>query len=92
MTPVAIPTAWFATSLIARAVARAEAATFTRLLPIRMVERSLWGSSFIFFISVFVLPLVFAMYLALTLLMENNAVSAEEKNPESRTSAIKTMI
>jgi hypothetical protein len=41
-------------------------------------------------ISELVKPLSFAMCLALALLMENSAVSAEEKNPESRRRTIKT--
>jgi len=90
ITPVAMPTAWLATRSMVTAVARAEAAILTMLLPIRIVERSLWESSFIFFISLSVLPPFLARYLALTLLMENKAVSAEEKNPDKNTRAIKT--
>ena len=81
--PVAIPTAWLATRSIVMDVASAAAPTFTRLFPIRMVESSRWGSSFIFLMSELVKPLSLAICLALALLMENSAVSAEEKNPDS---------
>jgi hypothetical protein len=42
--------------------------------------------------SVLVKPFSFAMCLALALLIENNAVSAEEKNPESKRRTLKTTI
>ena len=83
MMPVAIPTALLATRSIIMAVASAAAPTFTRLLPMRMVESNRWGSSFIFLMSALANPFSLAMYLALALLMENSAVSAEEKKPES---------
>ena len=90
MTPVAIPTAWLANKSIVIAVAIAEAPTLTRLLPMRMVESSRWGSAFIFFISLLVGPFCLARWIALALLMENRAVSAEEKNPESKSKTNKT--
>jgi hypothetical protein len=55
-----------------------------------MVESNRWWSSFIFLMSELVKPLSFAMCLALALLMENSAVSAEEKKPESKRRTNKT--
>jgi hypothetical protein len=42
--------------------------------------------------SALVKPFSFAMCLALALLMENSAVSAEEKKPESNRRTVKTPI
>jgi hypothetical protein len=42
--------------------------------------------------SALVKPFSLAMYLALALLMENSAVSAEEKKPESKRRTLKTTI
>ena len=76
---------------MARDVAKAEAPTLTTLLPIRMVLNNLWGSAFMVLIR---RPMRsrLARWRALVLLMENSAVSAEEKNPESRSRTTSVMI
>ena len=92
MMPVAIPTALLDTILRVIAVASAEAPTLTILLPMRIVDSKRWGSSFIFLMRVFVSPLSLARCIAFALLMENRAVSAEEKNPERKSKTTKTTI
>ena len=83
MIPVASPTAWFGNILMVTDVARDAAPIFTRLFPIRMEERSRWGSSFICLISKKDLVLFLARCRAFVLLMENKAVSADEKKPDN---------
>ena len=65
-----------------RVVARAAAPTLTRLFPIKMVVRSVCGFSFNFLIRKEVFLPSLDIWMALVLLMENNAVSADEKNPD----------
>jgi len=80
--PVAIPTAKFGNVFMARVVARAAAPTLTRLFPIKMVVRSVWGSAFNFLIRKEDFFPSLDIWMALVLLMEKSAVSADEKKPD----------
>ena len=65
-------------------VARAEAQILTRLLPIRIVVRSLWESSFICIINLSTLDPSFERCMALIWLIEYSAVSEDEKKPDKK--------
>ncbi len=65
-------------------VAMAEAPIFTRLFPIKIVVKRVWESSFISKISDPVFEPSLAMWSALILLIENRAVSEEEKKPDKK--------
>ena len=65
------------------AVASDEALIITRVLPMRIVVSSLWGSSFIVRNSSVTRLDSFARYLALAMPMEKRAVSEDEKKAVS---------
>jgi len=61
----------------------ADAPTFTRLFPMRMVDSRRCGSPFIFLMRALAPSFFLARCRARVLLMEKRAVSADEKKPES---------
>ena len=82
MTPVAIPIPLEPNKFVKRIVANDAAPIFTKLFPIRIVIKSLWG--FFFILKRAFAPLFSCFKSALTLIMLSDiiAVSVPEKNPD----------